>query len=380
MTNPDFFTGTFIKKLKNSLAGRQAIPQDIRELQINPVPAAPVNIYSLKINGDTASFNYILSVSSEPHKNTLFDENGFYVSFALYDPIFLEYITKDEEYNVDALAEKYETDTKSRYIYKDKYAIDCFHLLIDAPRPCLNLQNLLDEAGFNNVLGPIRTILDDKGNEILSVSEYFPNASDAKQLAAISLRDLFFSQECPHEAGADFTEESYRIGNTLGKFHAYSQQIFGFKELDIMDASERIKNDRRYRRLGISPTDLNVSSLLNTNGAMVVFPNANLESFMRSDVGWLISDFGDPLVLPVDSPIFDILNLLYSLQDTAEAAVSNQHQMELKRCSELAISWLKANMESLIKGYLANDAVSEIFPDTELINRLLASLGIAVSQ
>ena len=100
----------------------------------------------------------------------------------------------------------------------DRGDLMVFPWLSDSPRPDVDLQVALDEAGFNHVAAPlVRWVWE--GRDLGVVLEPLADRSSGWALALTSLRDLYASGGTPEAAGGDFGPEARALGTMTARMH-----------------------------------------------------------------------------------------------------------------------------------------------------------------
>ncbi len=267
------------------------------------------------------------------------------------------------------------------FIVDGKYRVVFYRFNTISQRNGLDLIFALDELGFNNMVAPLARIQDHDSNDLGAIFDYTDSGMSLRSLALTSLRDLFDLGGDPSKAGGDFSEESKRLGEMIGKLHIASGEAFGVLPGEPKEWIEEIVSRSGHRGSKASKAASNRCEplkLIENPGANIrVHGNLNLCNLVRSEMGWFLDDDGEAKTAIWSSPIRDISELLAKLEEVAQNAASERFEDEQERAAILAKAWVSRNREAFMEGYLqVVESADLVPPDALELEVLLNSFGI----
>ncbi|NNN22373.1 MAG: hypothetical protein HKL80_10285 [Acidimicrobiales bacterium] len=270
----------------------------------------------------------------------------------------------------------------SAFIVDGKYRVVFYRFNTVSQRNGLDLIFALDELGFNNMVAPLARIQDHDSNDLGAIFDCTDSGMSLRSLALTSLRDLFDLGGDPSKAGGDFSEESKRLGEMIGKLHSAAGEAFGVFPGEPKEWIEDIVSRSGHRGSKASKAAANRCEqlkLIENPGANIrVHGNLNLGNLVRSEMGWFLDDDGETKTAVWSSPIRDVSELLAKLEEMAQNAASERFEDEAERAAILAKAWVSRNREAFLEGYLqVVESADLVPPDALELEVLLNSFGIA---
>lgn len=217
----------------------------------------------------------------------------------------------------------------------------------------------LDKGGFNHIPAPL--VRWPTNESYLLLSEPINSKITGWHLAKTSLRDLFDSGGRATEAGASLVEESYRLGEMVGRLHACSESVLGSEPGNRESINACLALVEDDEPLELAPIQKSLDSILDLGMLIRTHNSLSLKSIVRSDMGWIIADFGE-FVENLAFPAVDLITLRNSYVSVAKEAISEQHPDDQARCSALAQDWLEKNITAFVAGYFSNNEAAHMWP------------------
>ena len=285
-------------------------------------------------------------------------------------------------------------------VFDDRLFMKCYRVLEQGDRAEAALLFGLDEVGFNAIIAPVARWREG-GMDLALIRDYLPSALEGRLLALTSLRDLLAyvnetedeggfravpagasADEVARSAGGDLAGELRRLGQTSAHLHLALDAVFGDTELDPGVIASTL------------PASLLSSSveLVDQWGrAIRLHGDFHLRRVMRSDVGWLITGFGDDpmfgdvapggaLQVRVGSPLEDVADMFFALADAAHEALRLRPVGEQPFAEPLAEAWIRRSREAFLRGYLEVEGIEVILPRDEVLREELLGLFVAVRE
>jgi maltokinase len=260
-------------------------------------------------------------------------------------------------------------------VFGESAIFKVFRRVNPGPNPDLEVAAALAELGSSHIAEPfgwVETRIDGATTVLAILSRYLRAASDGWSLAAISVRDLYASEEGTRaaEAGGDFAPEAERLGAATAQVHRDLADAFGQSELEpeaIRELAEQmyrrldmavatVPELGRYRdKVGDAYSDL--AKLIEPAPAQRVHGDYHLGQVMRTQTGWVVLDFEGEPASPLaqrrarSSPLRDVAGMLRSFDYAA------RHQLithpEAASLAPRAADWVRRNGDAFCAGYAA---------------------------
>jgi maltokinase len=260
-------------------------------------------------------------------------------------------------------------------VFGESAIFKVFRRVNPGPNPDLEVASALAELGSSHIAEPfgwVETRIDGATTVLAILSRYLRAASDGWSLAAISVRDLYASEEDTRaaEAGGDFAPEAERLGAATAQVHRDLADAFGQSELEpeaIRELAEQmyrrldmavatVPELGRYRdKVGDAYSDL--AKLIEPVPAQRVHGDYHLGQVMRTQTGWVVLDFEGEPASPLaqrrarSSPLRDVAGMLRSFDYAA------RHQLithpEAASLAPRAADWVRRNGDAFCAGYAA---------------------------
>ena len=260
-------------------------------------------------------------------------------------------------------------------VFGESAIFKVFRRVTPGPNPDLEVASALAELGSSHIAEPfgwVETRIDGATTVLAILSRYLRAASDGWSLAAISVRDLYATEEGTRaaEAGGDFAPEAERLGAATAQVHRDLADAFGRSELEpeaIRELAEQM-----YRRLDMAVATVpelgryadkvgdaysDLAKLIEPVPAQRVHGDYHLGQVIRTQTGWVVLDFEGEPASPLaqrrarSSPLRDVAGLLRSLDYAA------RHQLvthpEAASLAPRAADWVRRNGDAFCAGYAA---------------------------
>jgi maltokinase len=260
-------------------------------------------------------------------------------------------------------------------VFGESAIFKVFRRVTPGPNPDLEVASALAELGSSHIAEPfgwVETTIDGATTVLAILSRYLRAASDGWSLAAISVRDLYATEEGTRaaEAGGDFAPEAERLGAATAQVHRDLADAFGRSELEpeaIRELAEQM-----YRRLDMAVATVpelgrcadkvgdaysDLAKLIEPVPAQRVHGDYHLGQVIRTQTGWVVLDFEGEPASPLaqrrarSSPLRDVAGLLRSLDYAA------RHQLvthpEAASLAPRAADWVRRNGDAFCAGYAA---------------------------
>jgi maltokinase len=260
-------------------------------------------------------------------------------------------------------------------VFGESAIFKVFRRVNPGPNPDLEVASALAELGSSHIAEPfgwVETKIDGATTVLAILSRYLRAASDGWSLAAISVRDLYASEEDTRaaEAGGDFAPEAERLGAATAQVHRDLADAFGQSELEPEAVRELA--EQMYRRLDMAVATVpelgryrdkvgdaysDLAKLIEPVPAQRVHGDYHLGQVMRTQTGWVVLDFEGEPASPLaqrrarSSPLRDVAGMLRSFDYAA------RHQLithpEAASLAPRAADWVRRNGDAFCAGYAA---------------------------
>lgn len=288
-------------------------------------------------------------------------------------------------------------------VYDERLFMKCYRVIEPGVRPEVEVLFGLDDAGFNALVAPVSRWTG-HGYDLALVREFLPNALEGRPLALTSLRDLLGQAGWNEEpesaepgedrwdpdasaasAGGDFASEMARLGQTSARLHLALAQVFGKGQLTTagLAGSVRACPQPEATEIAAAISALDQDEL---GRSIRLHGDYHLRRVLRSETGWLIAGFGDDplygehsqdssLRAVIGSPLEDIADMEFALDEVANEALSKHPQGEIDLAAQLAAAWRRRNKSAFQRGYLQcmEEAESDLLPPSLSVRELLLS-------
>jgi maltokinase len=260
-------------------------------------------------------------------------------------------------------------------VFGDKVMLKLFRRLTPGLSPDVELSRALQRAGnpyVPAVMGWIDGSWPDPDGSQTSAAlaiatEFLSSASGAWDLALGSLRSLLAEPgKIPTQSGADFSSDSYRLGEAVAAIHADLAQALGTGEESAASVAAALTKrltgaaqaaavltpyvagiQERYAELARQPTPL---------GTQRIHGDLHLGQVLRVPAGWRILDFEGEPGTPVEerracgSPVRDVAGMLRSFDYVADALLAGPEPTD-PATAERARSWVAQNQRCFASGH-----------------------------
>ena len=329
-------------------------------------------------DGTSHRYQQLVRWDGEPGAATI-GSSGVHTGYdALYDPAAAQFLLSliDESASVGPLRFVKEPgaelplhldgrvigaeQSNTSVVFGDAAMFKVFRRVTPGVNPDIELNRELARAGNPHVarlLGSFETTFGGESYSLGMVTEFAANSSEGWDMATASTRDLTGT-------GADFAEESYRLGEAVASVHqtlaaamGTEQQPFPVDALlerlnavaSMVPAVEQYREaiEERYRKLaGESQT------------VQRVHGDLHLGQVLRTPERWLVIDFegepGQPLEerRRADSALRDVAGVLRSYEYAAYQRLVDGSERD-DELAALASAWADRNCASFCDGYAA---------------------------
>jgi maltokinase len=260
-------------------------------------------------------------------------------------------------------------------IYDDRLFMKLYRVLEPFPRPEVEVSFALDAVGFNHLVPPVAVWRED-GLDLAFVREFIADAIEGRALALTSLRDLL--NPAPGSSAASALEVAVAAAESSA---VGADEAEDAAEAAVAEAGG--DTGEEMRRLGMMTARMHVAlgqafgwhRQANGEGVVHLHGDYHLRRVMRTELGWLVSGFGDDpsrgssLAAPAGtprgavregSPLEDVADLCFSCHRIAEEAVVHQHDADPAVSRLLAAAWERRNRAAFLFGYLGDPELAEM--------------------
>jgi maltokinase len=267
-------------------------------------------------------------------------------------------------------------------VFGDRVMLKLFRRLTPGLSPDVELSRALQRAGnpyvpavMGWIDGSWRDPDGSQTNAALAIAtEFLSSASGAWDLALGSLRALLAEPgKIPTQSGADFSSESYRLGEAVAAIHADLADALGTGE----ESAASVAATLTKRLIGAAQAAVAlapyVAGIQERYAGLArqaplrtqrIHGDLHLGQVLRVPAGWRILDFEGEPGTPVEerracgSPIRDVAGMLRSFDYVADALLAGPEPVD-QATAERARSWVAQNQRCFASGHASQAGAAD---------------------
>ncbi|HEX3827859.1 MAG TPA: phosphotransferase [Sporichthyaceae bacterium] len=268
-------------------------------------------------------------------------------------------------------------------VYGDRVMLKLFRRLTPGLSPDVELSRALQRAGNPYVPAVMGWIdgswRDSDGTQTAAAlaiaTEFLNSASGAWELALGSLRALLAEPgKIPTQSGADFSSESYRLGEAVAAIHADLADALGTGEESAAAVAatltKRLSTAAQAAAAltpyvpGIQERYADLARQTPPLRTQRIHGDLHLGQVLRVPAGWRILDFEGEPGTPVEerracgSPIRDVAGMLRSFDYVADALLAGPEPTD-PATAERARSWVAQNQRCFASGHASQAGAAD---------------------
>jgi maltokinase len=268
-------------------------------------------------------------------------------------------------------------------VFGDKVMLKLFRRLTPGLSPDVELSRALQRAGnpyVPAVLGWVDGSWEDPEGgpttaALAIATEFLNSASGAWDLALGSLRSLLAEPgRTPTQSGADFTSESYRLGEAVAAIHADLAEALGTGEESAASVATMLTKRLTAAAQSVGALAPYVPGIKDHYAALArvsaplrtqrIHGDLHLGQVLRVPAGWRVLDFEGEPGTPVEerracgSPIRDVAGMLRSFDYVADHLLAGPEPTD-PATAERARSWVAHNQRCFASGHASQSGPAD---------------------